>query len=192
MTIGSPASLPGRGQEAPFPTSRFSRRQGRVPALRRMQAASAPRQHLPRVALADDPPRGRILVAAEQPSLLLEVQRILRDAGYRAVGPAASAEETARLAARRPIDAAIVDLALRNAAAVTERLRTEGIPFVCLADGDARPPRDDDASVSKPVSSADLIQTLERALSSGQKVPAEEFYPVPPPQPVWPRVFPSL
>lgn len=191
MTIASAASLPGQGQEAPFPTSRYARRPGRAPVMRRLPDAM-PRQHLPRVALADDPPRGRILVAAEQPSLVLEVQRILREAGYRAVGPATSAEEAARLAARRPLDAAIVDLALRNAEAVTERLRTEGIPFVCLTDSAARPTHDAAASVSKPVSGANLIATLERVLSPGQKVPAEAFYPVPPPQPVWPRVFPSL
>ena len=193
MTIGSAASLPGHGQEAPFPTFRSLRRHGRVPVMRRMPAASAPRRHLPRVALADDPPRGRILVAADQPSLVLDVQRILRDAGYRAVGPAGSAEEAARLTGRRPIDAAIVDLAMRSAEAVAARLTQEGIPLVWLTDGSAPPRAYDRApSVCKPVTSAKLIDALQRRLSSGQGSPQDSFYPVPPPQPVWPRVFPQL
>ena len=193
MTIGSAASLPGHGQEAFFPISRSLRRQGRVPVMRRMLAASTPRQRLPRIALADDPPRGRILVAADQPSLVLEVQRILRDAGYRAVGPAGSADEAARLTARRPMDAAIVDLAMQSAASVAERLVEEGIPLVWLTDGSASPPaRDRAATVPKPVTRANLIQTLERSLSAGQGSSADSFYPVPPPQSVWPRVFPPL
>ncbi|MEI6202387.1 MAG: hypothetical protein WCP68_10590 [Enhydrobacter sp.] len=193
MTIESAASLPGHGQEAFFPTSRYWHPHGRVPVMRRMPAASTPRRHLPRIALADDPPRGRVLVAADQPSLVLEVQRILRDAGYRAVGPAGSAEEAARLAARRPIDAAIVDLAMRSAASVAERLVEEGIPLVWLTDGSASPSAHDRAAiVRKPVTSVNLIQALERRLSAGQGASADSFYPVPPPQPVWPRVFPPL
>ena len=191
MTIGSPASLPGRGQEALFPTSRYSRQYGRIPAMRRMQAASAPRQHLPRVALADDPPRGRILVAADQPSLVLELQRMLRNAGYRAVGPAGSPEEAARLAARGPLDAAIVDLAMRSAASVASRLGEEGIPCVWLADASAQAPTPG-AIVRRPDLQANLIQVLESVLSFRHRGAGQNFYPVPPPQPVWPRVFPPL
>ena len=191
MTIGSPASLPGRGQEALFPPSPYSRRHGRAPAMRRMQAASVPRQQPPRVALADDPPRGRILVAADQPSVVLEVQRVLRNAGYRAVGPAGASEEAARLAARAPIDAAVVDLGMRSAAPVASRLAEEGIPCVWLGDESAEAPAPGEI-VRRPDLQASLIQVLERVLSSRHGGGAQNFYPVPPPQPVWPRVFPPL
>jgi CheY-like chemotaxis protein len=191
MTIGSPASLPGRGQEALSPTFPYARRQGRVPAMRRLQAAGAPRQHLPRVALADDPPRGRILVAADQPSVVLEVQRMLRNAGYRAVGPAGSPEEAARLTARGPIDAAIVDLGMRSAASVASKLREEGIACVWLADESAKAPAPGEI-VRKPDLQASLIEVLERVLFSRHAGAGQDFYPVPPPQPVWPRIFPPL
>ena len=193
MTFESVASLPGHGQEAPFPASRSLRRHGRVPMMRRMMVASEPRRRLPRIALADDPPRGRILVAADQPSLVLDLQRLLRDAGYRAVGPAGSAEEAARLATRRPVDAAIVDLAMRSAASVAERLTDEGVAVIWLTDGSAPPqPHDRAAMVRKPVTGATLIQALERSFSTGRGATTDNFYPVPPPLPLWPRVFPPL
>jgi len=56
--------------------------------------------------LAEDPPRGRILVVTNEARLALDVQRILRNAGYRAVGPAASADEVDRLTGHRPVDGA--------------------------------------------------------------------------------------
>ena len=100
MTIGSAASPPAYGHEAPFPTVRSFRRNGRLPVVHRIADASVPGRHLPMSALADDPPRGRILVVANEAPLVLDVQRALRDAGYRAVGPAPSAGEAERFHAR--------------------------------------------------------------------------------------------
>lgn len=82
---------------------------------------------------------------------------------------------------------------MQNAGAMAERLADEGIPFVWLTDGSAPPPSHGrTATVGKPVTSAKLVPALERTLSSGRGLPADSFYPVPPPQPVWPRVFPQL
>jgi DNA-binding NarL/FixJ family response regulator len=156
-----------------------------------------PQRHLPRTVLAEDPPLGRILVVTGDAPLTLEVQRILRDAGYRVVGPAASADEADRLAASRPIDGAVVDveLGIGPSAAVAERLSGRDIPFVWLADTlHGALPRTDRLVpvVRKPIRGDRLIQALERARASRDRVPADHFYPVPPPQEAWPRIFPQL
>jgi CheY-like chemotaxis protein len=197
MTIWSAASLPGHGQEAPFPPFHSFRRHGRLSVVPRTAVASAPQRQLPRTALADDPPRGRILVVTDKAPLALDVQRALRDAGYRAVGPAASADEAERLTDRRPIDGAVVDLQLDDGAAaiVADRLAHRSIPFVWLTKPlVATIPRTHAFApvVTNPFKGEDLIQTLERALSAKYLSSADRFYPVPPPQEVWPRVFPQL
>jgi CheY-like chemotaxis protein len=197
MTIGSAASLPGHGQEAPFPTFRSLRRNIRRPVAPRVAAAAAPQRQLPRTALVDDPPRGRILVVTDKAPLALDVQSVLRGAGYRAVGPAASAGEAEWLIGRRPLDGAVVDLQLEDGAAaiVADRLAHSGIPFVWLTEPllDAIPRTHAFAlAVTKPFKGEDLIHALERALSSDRGSSADSFYPVPPPQEVWPRVFPQL
>jgi len=160
-------------------------------------AEMAPQRQLPRTVSAEDPPLGRILVVSDDAQLALDVQRILRNAGYRAVGPAASAEEVDRLTDRRPIDGAVVDLELGDgaASAVADRLASSSIPFVWLADSLlGRMPATSPfvPIVAKPVNGEYLIDALERALASRHRVAASSFYPVPPPQEVWPRVFPQL
>jgi CheY-like chemotaxis protein len=195
MTIGSAASRPGHGQEAQFPAFHSFHGNARRLAVPRIADASPPQQHLSRTALPDDPPRGRILVVTDQAPLALDVQRALRGAGYRVVGPAASTNEAERLTNRCPIDGAVVDLQLLGSAAavVASRLAHCGIPFVWLTDVllDAIPRAHAFApAVMKPFKGEDLIEALERALSLGHRS-TENFYPVPPPQEVWPRVFPQ-
>lgn len=197
MTIVSAASLPGHGHEAPLPTFRSFRRNGRRPVVPRITAAPAPRRHLPRTVLADDRPRGRILIVSGDAPLTLDVQSILHEAGYRAIGPAASADEAERLTACRPIDAALVDLQLEDGAAavVADRLAHQGIPLVWLTDSLANAiPRSHGFApmVTKPVDGEDLIHALERALESRARPGTASPYPVPPPQTAWPRVFPQL
>lgn len=196
MTIVSAASLPNHGPEAPFRSFRSPRR---PLSLAHMQTASGPQRHFPMVQLADDPPLGRILVVMDQASLALDVQRILREAGYLVVGPAETAEDVDRMTAQRLIDGAVVDLQLAGgiAKAVADRLARKGIPFVWLT-GDTRGAALDSLpwgygeapAVPKPITGENLVQSLERALTSAKR--KSTFYPVPPPQPVWPRVFPQL
>lgn len=197
MTIGSTASLPGHGQEAPFPTPCSFRRGGRRPVANRISAADAPQRQFPGIVLADDPPRGRILVVSDNAPLTLDIQSVLYGAGYRAVGPAASAGEAERLTGRRPVDGAVVDLQLEDGAAavVADRLALNDIPLVWLTDPvlDAIPRSHAFAPVVvKPFRGGDLIHALERALASRDRSSAAGFYPVPPPQEAWPRVFPPL
>lgn len=194
MTIVSAASLPGHGQAAPFTAFRSSRRE-RPRAIPGIATATAWRRQSPGVALADDPPRGRILIVADRAPLTLQLQRILRDAGYRAVGPVASAEEAERLADRRRLDAALVDAQLENGRAdeVADWLAQRGTRLVWLTDAlDKEMPRRlrSSPAVAKPVDGQSLVGALEDALSSGRQ--GGGFYPVPPPQQAWPRVFPQL
>ncbi len=199
MTIGSAASRPGYTPAAPLPTFRSFRRNGRLPVMPRIVTAGTPPRHLPKTAEADDPPRGRILVVEDQAPLALDVQRALLQAGYRAVGPVASVEEAERLIARGPIDGAVVDLQLNGGVAtvVAESLAQEGIPLVWLTNAeaplDAYPRAHMGApAVTKPFTGDELIRTLERALRPWHRSGKQRPYPVPPPQSVWPRVFPQL
>lgn len=196
MTVASAASLPGHGQEAPFPTYRTFPNYLRRPGAPRLLPAVAPQRHLPRTVLADDPPRGRILVVTDNASLALDAQRILRDAGYRAVGPAASADEAERLTSGRSTDGAVIDSHLANGAAavIADRLAGGSVPFVWLADTrtDVPPAHGLAPVVGKPLKGEELIRALERAMAWSHRIGANSFYPVPPPQDVWPRVFPQL
>lgn len=201
MTIGSAASVPGLGAEAPFPSFRAFRRNGCLPGISNIPTASAPQRLFPKIVAIDDPPRGRILIATDQASLALDVQRILFDAGYRAVGPAQSAKDAERLIGQRPIDGAVIDAQLKGgvAADFAHRLDHEGIPFVWLTDESRAMPLDTlphghepTPIATKPVKAHDLIRALEHALASARRSREHMLYPVPPPLEVWPRVFPQL
>jgi DNA-binding response OmpR family regulator len=77
----------------------------------------------------------RVLVAEDEFVIALEIEDTLRRAGYEVVGPAATAGEAERLAAEEPLDAAVLDLELRDGTAVAaaDALAGRGIPFVFLS-----------------------------------------------------------
>src|SRR3954454_24513130 len=77
----------------------------------------------------------RVLVAEDEFVIALEVGEALRRAGFEVVGPAATAGEGERLAAEEPLDAAVLDLELRDGTAVAaaDALAARGIPFVFLS-----------------------------------------------------------
>jgi CheY-like chemotaxis protein len=198
MTIGSAASLAGTLPRAPLsPVHCF--RQRRRPAARPYPVgAGVPPLRLPRAGLADDPPRGRVLVVEDDALVALDLQCLLREAGYRVVGPAATIEEAERLIARGSIDGAVLDVQVQGLVPVAfaDSLADRGIPFIWLTDApcDRLPEAHADvASVAKSCAAAQFIDALERAMSRGADHQGKQsWYPVPPPQPVWPRVFPQL
>lgn len=177
MTVGSAAFLTG---PAPAVLQPF-------PPLER-----------PPVPLSHDWPNGRILVVGPQAVVALDLQRILRDAGYRVVGPVATAAEARRLIDRAPVDGAIVDLDLdpQAAPAILELLDDAGIPAVFLSGAalEQLPDRHRDRPlVHKPYTGAGLLSALRQALEKAQDEGDGGFlYPVSPPPMPWPRVFPQL
>ena len=208
MTFGSAASLPGPAPEVPLPSFRSFRRNGRLPAVPRLAALGAPERQRFEPALADQPPRGRILIVEDDAALALDVQRLLREAGYLAVGPAASAEESDRLSRQGPLDGAVLDLHIAGGGdIVAESLAEAGIPFVWLTrDSVVAIPRAHAfaPSVTLPLKREELVDALKQALKQAPKQPMAQgpraghrggyrgWYPVPPPSPVWPRIFPPL
>jgi DNA-binding LytR/AlgR family response regulator len=76
----------------------------------------------------------RVLVAEDEFLLALEVEDTLRRAGYEVVGPAATAAEAERLAREQALDAAVLDVDLRDDVvfAAADALALRGVPFVFL------------------------------------------------------------
>lgn len=200
MTVGSAAFLTGPAPAALQPFSRSF-------PLRAVPGTASPRR-APPVPLAHDWPTGRILVVGPQAVVAFDLQRILRDAGYRVVGPVATAAEARRLIDRgaidgallegAPVEGAIVDLDLepRAAPAILGLLDEAGIPAVLLSGAalEALPERHRDRPlVEKPYTAAGLLMALRRALASAKDEEEGGFlYPLSPPPMPWPRVFPQL
>ncbi|MDP2329269.1 MAG: hypothetical protein Q8M19_01045 [Reyranella sp.] len=204
MTVGSAAFLTGPAPAALQPFSRSF-------PLRAVPGTASPRR-APPVPRAHDWPTGRILVVGPHAVVAFDLQRILRDAGYRVVGPVATAAEARRLIDRGPIDGAplegapvegaIVDLDLdpRAAPAILGLLDEAGIPAVLLSGAalEALPDRHRDRPlVEKPCTAAGLLAALRRALAPAKDEEenggeGEFLYPITPPPMPWPRVFPQL
>jgi|GEM_PF-690774 len=186
MTVGSAAFLTG---PAPAALQPFSPRQA------------------PPIPAAHDWPTGRILIVGPQAVVAFDLRRILRDAGYRVVGPVATADEARRLIDSGPVDGApvegaIVDLDLDPLAApaIVELLDDAGIPAVLLSGAalEALPERHRDRPlVEKPCTAASLLPALRRALAQHERQGEGQgdggfLYPISPPPMPWPRVFPQL
>ncbi len=128
----------------------------------------------PAVLSAEDPPRGRVLVVERNAVLALDIQRTLRDAGFRVIGPAASLTDIQRLLDHGAIDAAIVDLDVDRGTPlpVADLLAFADIPFVFLA-ADGRPDVPQRHSrrpvVQKPFLAADLVAAVEKVLARREK-----------------------
>lgn len=201
MTFGSAASLPGPAPEVPLPSFRSFRRIGRLPSVPPIAALGAPERQRFEPALADRPPRGRVLIVEDDAALALDIQRILREAGYLAVGPVASAGEADRLIRRGTLDGAVVDLHVAGGSdIVADSVAQAGIPFVWIArDSLIAIPRPHTSApqafapvVTVPLRREDLLDALELARTQDPHQGKRGWYPVPPPSPVWPRVFPPL
>jgi hypothetical protein len=194
MPIGSAASLPL--PQVPLSPSQFARRPQGVGPVPGAWGATAPPRQLSVQTAADDPPRGRVLLVSQDPATVLEMQRVLRDVGYRALGPAGSMEEAERLVARRvrhgcAIDCALVDLSLPDAGRLAGMLADEDISFVWLAPRAGAVVLPAHAPILRaPLDRDALANAIEAALRSGPA--GRSAYPLPPPQRAWPRVFPQL
>lgn len=188
MTLESADFLPGSTPATVLPFSKSF-----PPAA--TPGTASPRRTPPALA-ANDWPNGRILIVEPQAIVALDLLRIMRDAGYRVVGPAATAAEARRLIARGPIDGAVVDLDLNPtvAQAILDLLDDAGIPAVLLADAAAEELPEHHRGrplVQKPYTGADLLTAVRRAVERAQD-DGDIQYRLSPPSISWPRVLPQL
>jgi CheY-like chemotaxis protein len=196
MTIGSAASRTGHEPGAPRP---FFRPFGPTTGLSLEPAPKSqglPPRRLP-ARLADDSPLGRVPLIEDDAVVALDLQRILREAGYRVVGPAPSMADAESLMARGPIDCAVLDTDLKSgkAFAMADRLGRGGIPVVFVTSD----PRQELAEkcagrpvIRKPCCADEVLAAVERAISGGSDSESEIGYPTAPLTVSWPRVFPQL
>ncbi|WP_422034652.1 response regulator [Reyranella sp.] len=155
----------------------------------------SPTRAAPPPHLAAETPRARILVVEDQAIVALDLQRTLREAGYRVVGPATSLPAVEGLLARGRVDAAIVDAdAGRLAFVMADRLADAGVPVLFLAAGtNPLPARHVGAPIlEKPFSRPRLLEALEHVLAAPRLADEELPYAISPPPVSWPRVFPQL
>ena len=188
MTIGSTASL-HRDERGTLPSIFHSLRQ---PLAEPVTEGAAPRWPAKALA-ASEPPRGRILLVENQAVVALDLQRLLREAGYRAVGPATSVADIRALMARSRIDGAVIDLDGSNgsAPAIADVLAASAVPFVFLASrrdvvpvGHAGRP-----VVDTPYAASELLSALDKAMAGDEP---DIVYPVASGPVSWPRVMPQL
>ena len=141
----------------------------------------------------DEPPRGRILIVEDEVPVALEMQKVLRDAGYRIVGPAGSQSEVERLVRRGSLDAAVIDADSYRSApfAVADWLAAEGVPFAFLVSDASRVPPEyafghaHRPQIGKPWSAEALLETVEQMVEGRPGARPGQVIP-------WPRLFPQL
>ncbi len=176
MTTASAASLNGLLTENRFPPS--------SPVL-------------PQALAAAEPPRGRVLVFEDETIVALDLQRILREAEFRVVGPATSLEEAKALLARARtglrIDAAVIDLeaAAERVEEVADLLKQAGIPLVLLAGARNRvpPALSHERLIEKPCEAGTLVKAIEEAIAGRD---GAVVYPIAAARLSFPRVLPQL
>jgi hypothetical protein len=190
MTLGSAACLPGPGPQAPL--SLF-----RTPALKVVHPQSgdaAPPRTVSLQKAAGDPPGRPVLIVEDDAVAALQLQQRLLECGCEVVGPAASLDEAQRLIDRgaRPVRCALIGACLPGAAAIADALGERGIGVVWIASGTGDGfawDRRDEPVLGSTFRRTELRDAIERSIA---KAGNRRLYVTPPPQAVWPRVFPSL
>jgi len=139
------------------------------------------------------PPRTRVLLMADSALIALDLQRALREAGYRIVGPASSPGQAKRLLTHFSIDCAIIDLDGLDgdtASAAIDLLEQWSIPLV-ISTGRTEPHAAPAHRplLRKPFAREDVVTAVEQAIAEqrGGGVP----HPAAPPA-HWPRLMPQL
>jgi chemotaxis response regulator CheB len=122
---------------------------------------------------ASDPPNGRILVVEPQAIIALDIQRILRDAGYHVVGPATSAAEVAPLLRRGRPECALIGLDPHtdDLTTVAKLLDGAAVPCVVLGSdhglGSCR-------ALEKPFTGRELVEAIKDAIAvGGEPIPPQ-------------------
>lgn len=141
--------------------------------------------------------QGRVLLAVEDVILAFDLQRLLREAGYRVVGPATTTTEVQRMIQRGDIDCAILDLDVDRRAPlpIADLLAFANVPFVYLTTGVFGPIPSRHKRrpiVEKPISRDALLAAIGEAMATpretidrGGEVAGAGVVP-------WERVYPPI
>jgi DNA-binding NtrC family response regulator len=144
-----------------------------------------------------DLPQGKVLVVVEDAIVALDLQRTLRDAGWRVIGPATSVTEIQRMVQRGDIDCAILDLDIDQRAPlpIADLLAFADVPFVYLTTGvlGSVPSRHRHRPVvEKPFKGETLLAAIETALAKARKVVNDNRWPAAGSVVPWERVYPPI
>jgi CheY-like chemotaxis protein len=143
-----------------------------------------------------DLPQGKVLMVVDDAVVALDLQRLLREAGYRVVGPVTTVSEVQRAIERGAIDCAIVDLDVDRRAPlpIADLLAFADVPFVYLGTGILGAPpvwHRQRPVVEKPFTREALLAALEKATARPREVANDNRWQggvvVP-----WTRVYPPI
>jgi CheY-like chemotaxis protein len=144
-----------------------------------------------------DLPQGRVLVVVEDAVMALDLQRLLREAGYRVVGPASNVAEIQRMIQRGDIDCAILDLDVDRRAPlpIADLLAFADVPFVYLTTGVLGPVPSRHRQrpiVEKPFTRDALLAAIEKAMARRREVANDNRWPAGGTVVPWARVYPPI
>ena len=116
----------------------------------------------------------RILLVEDEPLVALALQAALQDAGCTVRGPVATVPEAQRASAEEGLDAAVMDVNLRDGLSLPlgERLAARGVPVVYVTGLGSFPAGrtlfPGETVLNKPVREAVLVATLARAIATAR------------------------
>lgn len=144
-----------------------------------------------------DLPQGKVLVVVDDAIVALDLQRLLRDAGYLVIGPATTVSEIQRMIQRGDIDCAILDLDIDRRAPlpIADLLAFADVPFVYLTTGvlGQVPARHRQRPVvEKPFTRGALLAAIAKAMTRRREVANDNRWPAGGPVVPWARVYPPL
>ena len=139
----------------------------------------------------------RVLIVSDDAIIALDLQRILRDAGYRVVGPISSVSQIGAFANRARLDCAILDIDRwpNRAFAIADYLAVLNIPLVVVtARGRAAVPQryTQLPVVQKPYAKNSLLDGIEQAICGCPNERPEPHVFEDDGKIRWPRVLPGL
>lgn len=116
-----------------------------------------------------DFPKGKVLLIVDDAIVALDLQRLLKGAGYRVVGPATHVADIQRMIEGGDLNCAILDLAVDRRARlpVADLLAFADVPFVYLTTGvfgDVRWRHRNRPKVEKPLVGKVLLDAVEKAM----------------------------
>ncbi|MBV1693961.1 MAG: MASE1 domain-containing protein [Hyphomicrobiales bacterium] len=134
-------------------------------------ALAEPAEAQPAPAVA--PARRSLLVVEDEPLIALDIARMLREAGFDVIGPAASVSQAFALLDRHACHGAVLDINLggETAEPIARRLAAAGTPFVAVSGyaRDQRPPAFEAMpALDKPVQSEALVTALRQVLHAAR------------------------